>query len=142
MNRSILPSFRTPGALLLALVLVLALGWAHQAFIAFEEADVAGENGQRTVVVNLTDTPSTTGELHATLVSGELSSGAHEATVLSDRDCAPDANGISHCLNELALGDTRITVRHHHRMNEIPCLRPGETVTVIRKANDARRRAS
>jgi hypothetical protein len=51
--------------------------------------------------------------------------------VLTDEQCQPDAAGVSHCLNTIRLtsGQT-IAVRHPHRMSEVPCLAPGERVTV------------
>ncbi|MGZ4137590.1 MAG: hypothetical protein ACXVPX_08475 [Actinomycetota bacterium] len=53
------------------------------------------------------------------------------ATVLSDANCAPDADGVSHCLNRLRLDSgSELTVRHNHRMIEVPCLSPGERVLV------------
>jgi hypothetical protein len=127
-------AFTRPGTLFLALLVVLATGWAHRIASTPSEA-------QRTVVVGLTERPSTPGELHGMLVEGTLPEGVRDAEVLSDRDCAPDPDGISHCLNELALGETRITIRHHRRMAEVPCLRPGETVTVMDAATYAERRS-
>lgn len=53
------------------------------------------------------------------------------ALVLTDTRCDPDAHGFSHCLNKLRLADgTIITVRHDHRMMDMPCLSPGEHVTL------------
>lgn len=52
-------------------------------------------------------------------------------TVVSDDDCAPDAAGISHCVNRIRLANGRILrVRHPHRMAEVPCMTPGERVQV------------
>jgi hypothetical protein len=54
-----------------------------------------------------------------------------QATVLSDSRCNPDAHGVSHCLNRLRLVDGRtVTVVHDHRMATMPCLSPGEHVTL------------
>ena len=53
------------------------------------------------------------------------------ATVLTDTRCDPDAVGVSHCLNRMRLGNgMMITVVHDHRMLDMPCLSPGERVTV------------
>jgi hypothetical protein len=142
MKRRIRSFFARPGSLLLVLVIVLAAGWLHRAFVFADSGDASSPESQRTVVVGLTETPSEAGELHGTLVAGDLPEGAHEAEVLSDRDCAPDSEGISHCLNELDLGTNRITIRHHHRMGEVPCLRPGETVTVMNGATYKDRQTS
>jgi hypothetical protein len=67
--------------------------------------------------------------LHARLTGGRMPRAAITAVVTSDEDCAPDAAGISNCLNRLRLADgTRLAVRHPHRMAEVPCLSPGERV--------------
>jgi hypothetical protein len=67
--------------------------------------------------------------LHAGLEEGTLPDGPMEGTVLTDEDCAPDAQGISHCRNEvqLANGET-VVLRHPHNMQQVPCLAPGEEV--------------
>ena len=65
------------------------------------------------------------------LVEGRLPAGATQATVLSDANCEPDAQGISHCLNQLRIGDALLTVQHHHDMTKVPCLGPGEKVNVV-----------
>jgi uncharacterized membrane protein len=71
------------------------------------------------------------GPLSASYLSGTMPAGPMMATVLSDANCAPDADGVSHCLNRLRLdGGTELTVRHNHRMTEVPCLAPGERVLV------------
>lgn len=52
-------------------------------------------------------------------------------TVLTDSDCAPDAEGLSHCHNMIALaGGATITIQDNHQMSRHRCLRPGETVRV------------
>jgi hypothetical protein len=68
------------------------------------------------------------------LVAGTMPAGAMQATVLTDSNCAPDANGISHCLNDLEIGGTRVTVQHHHDMRKVPCLAPGEKVNIVDEA--------
>jgi hypothetical protein len=70
----------------------------------------------------------TGGLLLATLETGTLPAGKAQAVVQSDANCQPDENGVSHCLNQLAIGNTTIVVRHHHKMSETPCLTPGEVV--------------
>ena len=53
------------------------------------------------------------------------------ATVLTDARCNPDVRGVSHCLNRLRLANGRtVTVVHDHRMATMPCLSPGEHVTL------------
>lgn len=90
----------------------------------------------RTVVVFDRDpavpSPSPT-TLHAGLEEGQLPAGSVQATVLTDEDCAPDQEGISHCRNEvqLASGQT-VVLRHSHNMQLVPCLAPGEEVLLRR----------
>ena len=65
------------------------------------------------------------------LVKGSMPSKTTTATVLTDTSCAPDGNGISHCLNVLQLATgRRVTVRHDHSMMNDPCLSPREHVVV------------
>jgi hypothetical protein len=53
------------------------------------------------------------------------------ATVLTDTRCDPDVRGVSHCLNRVRLaGGAVVTVVHDHRMMDMPCLSPGEHVTL------------
>lgn len=60
-----------------------------------------------------------------------LASGGRIGVVLSDTDCTPDAQGLSHCRNGIAFADgTRITIVDHHQMSRFRCLRPGERVRV------------
>lgn len=73
--------------------------------------------------------PSRYDGLHAKLVGGTMPKAATQATVLTDEQCQPDAQEISHCLNRLRLADgSEIAVRHPHNMSEVPCLAPGERV--------------
>lgn len=52
-------------------------------------------------------------------------------TVMSDADCTPDARGLNHCHNVIALdGAVRVTVINHHQMSRHHCLRPGEPVRI------------
>jgi hypothetical protein len=69
--------------------------------------------------------------LMASLEQGTLPAGAARATVLTDANCQPDQDGVSHCLNELDFGTARVVVRHHHKMSEVPCLTPGEEVNIL-----------
>lgn len=94
----------------------------------------SGASRLRTVLVSTgpEPAPSTPGlVLNALRVEGVLPSTRTQATVVSDRNCAPDAQGISRCTNALRLsGERLLTVRHPHRMMEVPCLEPGERVWV------------
>ncbi len=76
--------------------------------------------------------PSSPGPvLHVLDLKGPVPSGPVAATVLSDENCEPDADGVSHCITRLRLADgATLTVRHPHRMMEVSCLEPGERVTV------------
>lgn len=51
--------------------------------------------------------------------------------VLTDSDCTPDAQGLSHCHNfiELENGD-KIQIQNNHQMTVHRCLQPGEVVRV------------
>jgi hypothetical protein len=71
--------------------------------------------------------------MRALLTQGELPNGVVEATVLTDEDCAADAKGVSHCRNQLRLPNgKKVTVRHPHRMHDVPCMTLGETVRLGR----------
>jgi hypothetical protein len=94
----------------------------------------------RTVVIGgMTDTlPGTSNEsgyLMANLRVGQIPAGATTATVLTDANCTPDADGVSHCLNDLQIGTIVVTVQHHHQMANVPCLSPGEIVTLMTLAD-------
>lgn len=76
--------------------------------------------------------PSPT-ELRAGLEEGALPAGTLEARVLTDEDCAPDSQGISHCRNQVRLADgSTVVLRHPHDMTRVPCLVPGERVLLLR----------
>ncbi|HSP72353.1 MAG TPA: hypothetical protein VLN26_08290 [Gaiellaceae bacterium] len=65
------------------------------------------------------------------LRSGAAPARAVSGTVVTDESCAPDAAGVSHCRNDIRLASGRtISVTHDHPMASIPCLSPGERVTV------------
>jgi hypothetical protein len=67
---------------------------------------------------------------HVRLINGAVRH-RMRAIVLSDTRCNPDAAGISHCLNMMRLSNGRVvTVVHDHRMATMPCLSPGEHVTL------------
>ena len=91
---------------------------------------------RRTVIVaqageGLPNFSATDKLLMTSLVDGQLPSQAMQAVVQTDSNCQPDEHGVSHCLNELAVGKSTIMVRHHHKMSDVPCLTPGETVTLL-----------
>jgi hypothetical protein len=94
------------------------------------------DSARRTVIVaqageGLPNFSATDKLLMTSLVDGQLPSQAMQAVVQTDSNCQPDEHGVSHCLNELAVGESTIMVRHHHKMSDVPCLTPGETVTLL-----------
>lgn len=71
------------------------------------------------------------GPQRAFLARGRMPAATTQAIVLTDENCAPDRQGVSHCTNRLRLGSGAILhVIHNHRMGEVPCLSPGERVLV------------
>ena len=87
---------------------------------------------RRLEISSVMPSPSNADGLHAKLVRGTMPRNAVEAVVLTDEECAPDASGISHCLNRLRLPDgSDIQVRHPHDMTQVPCLAPGERVRLV-----------
>ncbi len=64
------------------------------------------------------------------IIEGTLPAGTSRVTVISDENCVPDSQGISHCLNRLSYGNGDVTVRHTHNMTNVPCLEPGEVLQV------------
>lgn len=88
---------------------------------------------QRQVQISLVmPSPSNSDGLHAKLVSGSMPAARVSATVLTDEECQPDGRGVSRCLNRMRLPDgSEIQVRHPHDMRAVPCLAPGEHVTLM-----------
>ena len=102
--------------------------------------DVKAPGDPRTVVVggmtdSLPGTSNEAGYLMTNLRAGQIPEGVTTATVLTDTNCEPDADGVSHCLNDLQIGNVIVTVQHHHAMAEVPCLSPGETVILMTLAH-------
>jgi hypothetical protein len=57
--------------------------------------------------------------------------------VKSDTNCDPDAQGIFHCHNVIALaGGGEIEVVHNHMMMNYPCLSPDQKLTLARLNSD------
>lgn len=69
------------------------------------------------------------------LETGTIMAGVTHLTVLTDENCQPDADGVSHCLNRAQYttldGVQEVTLRHNHRMAEEPCLAPGQVVEIV-----------
>jgi CxxC motif-containing protein (DUF1111 family) len=70
--------------------------------------------------------------LSALLEEGAMPDRPTVGDVMTDTDCAPDAQMISLCRNVVRLADgRRIVLRRPHVMSQIPCLVPGERVRLI-----------
>lgn len=106
------------------------------------QAPVAGthfpstDQVQRTVYVYSGREPAASPpgpRLHAMRVKGPIPARATVATVLTDENCEPDADGVSHCINRIRLPNGKtLVVQHPHNMDVVPCLAPQERVTVRR----------
>lgn len=131
------------GALFLLTAVAVASTWAgresgeappqapSEQQILSDSAHEQPESDKRTVLV--ADEP-TLGSDQETLTVG-LEEGtmppstATDAVVMTDENCTPDARGVSYCLNEIQIdGGETLSVRHKHRMHEVPCLVPGEPI--------------
>jgi hypothetical protein len=126
----------------LVIVLVVIASWQRPAlptptshFVALSPGNQT-DSERRTVIIahareGLPNFSATDRLLVTSLVDGQLPSQAMQAVVRTDANCQPDEHGVSHCLNELAVGSETVVVRHHHKMSEVPCLTPGEMVTIL-----------
>jgi hypothetical protein len=96
----------------------------------FSDADVRIEFTDGPVVSRNQD------PVYVELESGVIPEDVSVLTVLTDEDCMPDADGVSHCLNRVeyatASGAQYAALRHHHKMSEEPCLAPGQTLEIVR----------
>ncbi len=73
------------------------------------------------------------------LVKGDMPAvGAVVSGVVeTDTDCDPDAQGIFHCHNVIALANGgEIEVVHNHRMMNYPCLSPDQKLSLARLNSD------
>lgn len=120
----------------IALVALAGCGGGGSSPTSTQEASgVAAETETKTILVFAHEPSPSTSPTHlrAGLEKGRFRGGRAEATVLTDEDCMPDQQGISHCRNVVRLADGRILVlRHPHDMDKVPCLEPGETVLLRR----------
>ena len=98
-----------------------------------------GASARLVLVSQTMPSPSQPGQpLHVKLVSGTEAFHDQAGVVLTDDQCAPDGNGVSHCLNKIRLASGQIlTVRHPHDMSQVACLAPGEHVAVRMSAEGA-----
>ena len=73
--------------------------------------------------------------VYVQLESGVIPAGVTHLQVLTDENCQPDADGVSHRLNRVQFetedGTGQAALRHHHRMWEEPCLTPGQTLELV-----------
>ena len=113
---------------------VLAVMALSQRAPSGPSGQTAPEAGLRMLIVSdAQPAPASTpdGPLHAMLLHGEVGGTPTVATVLTDKNCEPDARGYSHCLNDLEMpGGAIVSVQHIHRMSEVSCLTPGERVNI------------
>lgn len=123
-----------------AFVLVVLLAQTRSASVAPHFVQVspgnAGAEALRTVVVArqgelLPRMSEANSFLMTSMVAGDLPAAATQGVIMSDSNCQPDQDGISHCLNTMRVGTKTVTIRHHHDMRMVPCLTPGETVTLL-----------
>ena len=96
----------------------------------FRDADVRVQITEDAVVSRNQD------PVYIQLYSGEIPDDVTLLHVLTDEDCVPDAEGVSHCLNRIEFqtesGLQEAALRHHHKMAEEPCLAPGQTLELVR----------
>ena len=117
-------------------VLTLARGEeaADSSPTSVAEHPVAVPATARTVAISRTMPMPSAHErrLSAMLEHGTMPDRSMMAEVMTDSNCAPDAEMISRCRNVIRLADGRqIVLRHPHDMTKIPCLAPGERVRLI-----------
>ena len=91
------------------------------------------------VRITMTDEPVVSRNqdpVYVQLETGVIPDDVSLLTVLTDEDCTPDEQGVSHCLNRVeyptASGTQYAALRHHHKMAEEPCLTPGQTLEIVR----------
>lgn len=128
------------GTMLLLGIAAAALAWPERSHHKVQHSappeQVAASSGheahaasERTVLV--ADKPqlgANEGVLTVGLERGTMPPASEvDAEVLTDENCTPDAQGVSHCRNEIRMeGGKTVRIQHDHRMHEVPCLVPGE----------------
>ena len=107
---------------------------------ATAQTPVASEHGAqaptiaRTVFVSSSmPAPSAHAQrMSAMLEGGTMPTEPAMAEVVTDSDCTPDEQMISRCRNVVRLEDgSELVLRHPHKMSEVPCMAPGETVRLL-----------
>ena len=67
--------------------------------------------------------------------TGDVPTKPTQGVVLTDDWCTPDANGMSHCLNQVTFPDGHIVVfKHDHMMHMVPCIVPGDHAWFVKGA--------
>jgi len=123
-------SVLTPWAIAGVVAVIMAF-----AFISLSKAPEApGAPSVRTVaLVHGSDSSQTGDTVH--FVGGTTPTQTTAAVVLTDSNCTPDGQGVSHCFNTMRLPNGQIiTVRHDHNMRMVPCLAPGESIRLVPQA--------
>jgi hypothetical protein len=115
-------------------IAVAGRGPADAPATVVSEHPVAVPDAARTVLVSRTMPAPSAHErrLSAMLEQGQMPARSMLGDVITDTDCAPDAQMISRCRNVVRLADGQeVVLRHPHDMTEIPCLAPGERVLLV-----------
>lgn len=148
-HRSTRSSHRRHGNTFVLVLLLVAAVWIVGVMIAISQtttqatpsasssttdsaAHYAAPGSTRTLTFSASNVlDSDKNHAHVSLLQGKLPSGITQVKVLTDENCAPDGQGVSHCLNRLSYSGGEITVRHNHKMADVPCLQPGEVLQVV-----------
>lgn len=126
------------GLALVAVALGVALSGGDRAAVpsgaAGSDSAHARPAAMRTLMVSARREPAPSlpgSTMRALRMRGPVPVRAAVGTVMSDEDCAADARGVSHCVNRIRLASGHVlTVRHPHRMADVPCMTPGERLMV------------
>ena len=124
----------------LAGALALAIGLVASAVTAFADQSTADEPAipAGANFASWTDNGQD-GQIVLQRFTGDMpTAGAVVAgTVKNDTNCAPDAQGLSHCHNVIALADGgAVEAIHVHAMGRHPCLFPGQRLSISRLDGD------
>lgn len=140
MRPSVLIASASVAATAAILGLLALVGIGHAAAASYNgmgggsmhmNTSMMGERGNpRTLRVLRPEKGAAAKVTHVRLMNGTVMRRMH-ATVMTDTRCSPDARGVSHCINRMRLANGMVvTAIHDHRMMDMPCLSPGEQVTL------------
>lgn len=130
-----------PAVVIAIMVTVMVLGTPMSETVSEPVADPTPvpHFSMETVPVQITeDAVESTHQdpVYVQLENGVIPDDVTHLTVLTDEDCIPDDQGVSHCLNrvEFQTGDgmQQAALRHHHNMAIAPCLTPGQVLELVR----------